>query len=281
MTTGSGPDPQIRPAPDEGPAEAGRKGGMAAALHPRGAVWTEAAAPAAAVVSDAGRTRAGWGAIWAGFFAGMMLYLLFSVLGMAIGFSIAAPADLANGALQGTGLGWFIGTAVVSFFFGGWVTGRSLAFPGKGAGAMNGFLYGSLTILALLAISALPVMQGLTAMLGMGIPQTAAAAISRPAATPAPAASVVSQKAAGAARTARTAPKVAAAAAKMAGAKTAPAKTAAAKTVAPAGTTMAVWWSWIGLVVALAAASLGGMFGARSDRQEMAAAGAPDVKRAA
>src|SRR5437773_1348425 len=156
MTEPHEPDQRIRSDSDGAPAEAGRKGGMAAAAHPRVAPWPEAAAPATVAVSYAGRTPAGWSSIWAGFFAGTMVYLLLGVLGIALGFSIAGTAGVANGAPQTAGLSWFIGTGIVSFFFGGWVTGRTLPFPGKGAGAMNGFLFGSLTILGMLALSTLP-----------------------------------------------------------------------------------------------------------------------------
>lgn len=74
------------------------------------------------------RFRLSWGAIFAGFVVAMVSQVVFSVLGLAIGFSTFSPT---GGAIGGYGIGaaiWFIVTAAISLFLGGLVLGRFSGF---------------------------------------------------------------------------------------------------------------------------------------------------------
>src|SRR5689334_19682807 len=109
MTTDREPDPRPQPDAEEARVEAGRKGGAVAAALPRRAPWTGAVARPVPDVRYAGRVITRWSAIWAGLFAGAMIYLLFTVLGIAIGFTISGPAGVAT--LQTASLAWLLATA--------------------------------------------------------------------------------------------------------------------------------------------------------------------------
>jgi hypothetical protein len=81
---------------------------------------TSLEAPAMAV------NRVSWGAILAGTGVGLVVQLVMSILGIAIGLTLAEPVTGEVG-LQTIGIAvgiWWIITALVSLFLGGWTAGR-------------------------------------------------------------------------------------------------------------------------------------------------------------
>lgn len=90
--------------------------------------------------------RISWGAVFAGGLISLIVYLVLSVLGTAIGASALDPLSDAHPlAGFGTGTGvWLTVTTLLSIFAGAYVAGRSA--PGQGA--LHGVLAWSLTTLA-------------------------------------------------------------------------------------------------------------------------------------
>src|SRR6185312_2904364 len=79
--------------------------------------------------SSAGGPVAGmsWGAIFGGSFVAIAVMAALSLLGAGIGLASAPAAETAGGLAMGLGIGavvWLIVSGVVSFYAGGWVTGR-------------------------------------------------------------------------------------------------------------------------------------------------------------
>ena len=103
-----------------------------------------------------------WGPVAAGLVTAFTLFLLFSVLLLAIGIQsirVGAPnVDEAAGA--GAILTAII--ALASFFVGGFVAGRSAAVGGRWAGLLNGFLVFGLGLLLVLFLAGM----GLGGLLG-------------------------------------------------------------------------------------------------------------------
>lgn len=190
----------------------GRKGGTVAAAYP-GAMAARPTESEAGEVAYLGHSRATWPSIWAGFFIGTMAYVLMNVLGMALGLTWLNNDAVTRGELQTASAIWLIVTSLISFFVGGYVTGRMMSLPGRGTGAMNGFLYGCFSILLLATFSIAPVLGNLPTI-----------------------ASVFMRLNLGA---------------------------QSGMQVAPGNMQAWAWWSFIGLAVALGAATVGGMFGAR------------------
>lgn len=81
-------------------------------------------------------SRVGWGAIFAGAFVALAVYVLLSVLGLAIGLS--ATPEL-SGETIGTGAAiWYIGSLFLALFAGGCVTTQCTAGENK----MEAVVYG-------------------------------------------------------------------------------------------------------------------------------------------
>src|SRR5688572_20952271 len=92
------------------------------------------------------RNRVQWGPILAGTITALLLMLLLSVLGLAIGASAFEPGTDASD--WGTGAGIWGGiSAIIALFGGGWVAARTAAVGGTFAGLMNGLMAGAATIL--------------------------------------------------------------------------------------------------------------------------------------
>jgi hypothetical protein len=76
--------------------------------------------------SPYGLPRVSWGAVFAGVILSLIVYLIFSVLGTAIGASILSPMSQPN-PMEGFGLGsgvWMFVTTVVAVFIGSYFAGR-------------------------------------------------------------------------------------------------------------------------------------------------------------
>lgn len=86
------------------------------------------------------RDRVSWGAIWAGLLTALGVFLLLTLLAVAVGAQ-SVDAGAADAATVGQNSALITGIiALVSFFTGGYVAAASSAVRGRGAGLLNGFL---------------------------------------------------------------------------------------------------------------------------------------------
>jgi len=109
------------------------------------------------------RDRVRWGPIVAGLATALTSLLMLSLLGLAVGLTVvnAGNAAAQGGAPDGLGRNsaiWGALSALIAFFLGGWVAGRSAAIFDRGWGALNG---------ALVFLVAVPVILWLASM-GLG-----------------------------------------------------------------------------------------------------------------
>ncbi len=108
------------------------------------------------------RDRVRWGPIWAGLLTALTLFLLGSLLAIAIGAASAGGnAQNADDAGRITGLAIPI-IAALAFGFGGAVAAKTAAVRGRGNGLLNGFLVWALAIPLILLLAA----SGLGAIFG-------------------------------------------------------------------------------------------------------------------
>jgi hypothetical protein len=107
------------------------------------------------------RNRVQWGPIIAGSIIGITTLLLLTVLGLAIGASAFEPGtDLGD---WGTAVAiWGAVSALIAFFAGGWVAAKTAAVRGSFAGAMNGLMAGAAILLVMVWMTTV----GLTNLLG-------------------------------------------------------------------------------------------------------------------
>jgi hypothetical protein len=78
-----------------------------------------------------------WGPVIAGLFAALATLAALTVLGLAIGASAFDPNDQ----LSSFGIGasiWGAISALIAFFIGGWLAGRTAGVPGRNSGILNG-----------------------------------------------------------------------------------------------------------------------------------------------
>jgi len=78
-----------------------------------------------------------WGPVIAGLFAALATLATLTVLGLAIGLSAFDAGDQASNFGIGAGI-WGAITALISFFVGGWMAGRTSALRGTNSGILNG-----------------------------------------------------------------------------------------------------------------------------------------------
>lgn len=140
-----------------GDVEAGRKGGVVAA-HPGPTYATRPALTESEIGEAAylGISRATWSSIWAGFFVGAITNIVLAMLGIALGISWVSDDPVSPGAFRTAAGIWMVLTSLVSFFVGGFVTSRMGQLPGRGTGAMNGFLYGCFAWVLLMVLTVTP-----------------------------------------------------------------------------------------------------------------------------
>jgi hypothetical protein len=94
------------------------------------------------------RNRVQWGPIIAGVLTAIATLLLLTVLGLAIGASAFEPRE-AGKSIGASAAIWGGLSAIIAFFLGGWVAAKTAAVGGPGSGMINGLMVGA-TILALL-----------------------------------------------------------------------------------------------------------------------------------
>lgn len=78
-----------------------------------------------------------WGPVIAGLFAALATLATLTVLGLAIGLSAYNAGDPASNFGIGAGI-WGAISALISFFVGGWMAGRTSALRGTKSGILNG-----------------------------------------------------------------------------------------------------------------------------------------------
>ena len=86
--------------------------------------------------------RTSWGAIFAGAVVALVLQLLLTLLGIAVGSQAVEPTQEAA-PLSGLGLGagiWWVVSGIISLFAGGWVAGRLASFPRPLVGGLHGLV---------------------------------------------------------------------------------------------------------------------------------------------
>jgi hypothetical protein len=99
------------------------------------------------------RNRVQWGPIVAGVIAAIVIFLLMTILGIALGASVLDPANTA-GQIGTWAAVWGALTAIVAFFLGGWIAARTAAVDGAFAGVMNGLTVGAAGLLLIIWLTA-------------------------------------------------------------------------------------------------------------------------------
>jgi hypothetical protein len=127
-------------------------------------------------------SRIAWGSVWAGFLVAIGVFMLLTVLGLAIGISSADLGPAEDGNAAGLGIGaaiWSGLTLLVALFVGGMVATRTGMVYDKAAGMVEGLLIWVLFMLTLvyMASSGIGMLSsGLFSALG-GVTQGAASAM--------------------------------------------------------------------------------------------------------
>jgi hypothetical protein len=99
------------------------------------------------------RNRVQWGPIVAGVLTAIVLFLLLTILGLALGASVLDPANTA-GEIGTWAAVWGAITAIVSFLIGGWIATRSAVIEGTFAGLLNGLCVGIAGLLLIIWLTA-------------------------------------------------------------------------------------------------------------------------------
>jgi hypothetical protein len=124
--------------------------------------------------SARGQPRISWGAIIAGVVAVLVVQALLSVLGIGIGASTIDPVNEQQPA-AGIGIGagiWFIVSALIAFFVGGWIAGRLAGVPRQIDSLLHGALVWGLAVLLtfyLVTTAVGSLVSGAAGILGRGI----------------------------------------------------------------------------------------------------------------
>ena len=85
------------------------------------------------------RERAHWGAIWAGLLGAFTAFVLFSLLGLAVGVSVFSTGGASVLPSEGTGaVIWETVAGIASYFVGGFVAGRAAPVYKRPWAALNG-----------------------------------------------------------------------------------------------------------------------------------------------
>jgi ElaB/YqjD/DUF883 family membrane-anchored ribosome-binding protein len=108
--------------------------------------WRPSGARAATI------TRISWGAIFAGTIVALVVQLLFTMLGFAIGLTVIEPLT-GQSPWQGIGIGagiWWVISALISLFLGGWTAGRLAGLPLRQDAVLHGIVaWGLITLITL------------------------------------------------------------------------------------------------------------------------------------
>lgn len=96
------------------------------------------------------RDRVRWGPIIAGLVTTIATMLVLTLLGLAVGMSAFEPTDAGANEVSTAAAIWGAVSALVAFFLGGWVAAKSSAVDGDASGALNGFLVGAAALALLI-----------------------------------------------------------------------------------------------------------------------------------
>lgn len=99
------------------------------------------------------RNRVQWGPVVAGVLAAIVMFLLLTILGIALGASVLDPANTA-GEIGTWAAVWGAITAIVSFLIGGWIAARAAVIEGTFAGLLNGISVGIAGLLLIIWLTA-------------------------------------------------------------------------------------------------------------------------------
>jgi hypothetical protein len=105
-------------------------------------------------VGNGVRDRVRWGPIWAGLITAIATFILLTVAAVAIGAQAVDSGADGESASAASGIASAI-IALLAFFIGGFVAGRTAGVFGRGYGALNGFLVWALGIMLILALAAM------------------------------------------------------------------------------------------------------------------------------
>jgi hypothetical protein len=140
------------------------------------------------VIVSAGSTppgfRVAWSSVWSGFLIAVGVFLLLTVLGMAIGISAADIGPGEDGNARELGMGaavWSGVTLLIALFLGGMVATRTGMVYDKAAGVTEGVLVWVLSILGLIYMASSGIgmlSSGVFGALG-GVAQSATAAVQK------------------------------------------------------------------------------------------------------
>jgi hypothetical protein len=95
-------------------------------------------------------SRISWGAIFAGAVVAFVAQVLFTLLGFAIGLTVVEPMT-AQAPWEGIGIGagiWWVVTALISLFLGGWTAGRLSGMPTRQDAMLHGVVVWGLVTFA-------------------------------------------------------------------------------------------------------------------------------------
>jgi hypothetical protein len=99
------------------------------------------------------KNRIQWGPIVGGIVTALTIFLLMSILGIAIGASVLDPNNAGEDAGTWAAV-WSAISAIVAFLVGGWVAAKTSAVGGSFGGLMNGFLVGAAGLLLVVYLTA-------------------------------------------------------------------------------------------------------------------------------
>jgi hypothetical protein len=98
------------------------------------------------------RNRVQWGPIIAGLATALATFLLLTVLGLALGASVLEPENSA-GEIGTWAAVWGAITALASFALGGWMAAKTAAVGGPFSGLVNGLMVGATGLLLLVYLT--------------------------------------------------------------------------------------------------------------------------------
>jgi hypothetical protein len=124
----------------------------------------EAHVPRAADILSV-KSRVSWGAIAAGAMVALTIYLILSMLGVALGIEIAMRHNNGNEVAAGTAI-YAIITLLLAMFFGGWATSRLAVGESKTEAVLYGLILWGVLFLGMVWLAGVGIRTGFTAMVG-------------------------------------------------------------------------------------------------------------------
>lgn len=98
------------------------------------------------------RNRLQWGPVAGGVVSAMSAFLLLTVLGIALGASVLEPRDTGE-EIGRWAAAWGAFSVIAAFLIGGWIAARTASVEGSFAALMNGFVAGATALLLVIWLS--------------------------------------------------------------------------------------------------------------------------------